>query len=478
MASLVERNNRFYVVYFYMTENGEKKQKWESFKAKADAVRRKSEIEYRQQVGSVVISQCETVSDLLNEYIGMYGKTNWSLSTYASNVSLIENYIQPYLGAMKLEDITPRVLEKYYQSLLKAKAVPKCTDKKYKKVDTFVTAETVRRIHKLLHSCFEQAVRWDLLLRNPAQYANVPKSSSKQRAIWTAETLMKAADLCEDPKLKLAIHLAFACSLRIGELLGLTWSCIEISEESIQNGTAYVYVNKELQRVDRETLQKLDKKDVIFEFPVLSEKNKTQLVLKKPKTATSTRKVFLPRTVAEMLRDWRRSQDELREALGHEYTDYDLVFAGYYGMPTESSSITTEFQKLIKENDLPRVVFHSLRHSSITYKLKLNGGNIKAVQGDSGHAQAKMVTDQYSHILDDDRKVNAQLFEDAFYQKQHPIESDGGMFSPAASQDRLPAAVSSGRKPVVSEDDRQLLEKLMGDESTAALLMALVKKLT
>ena len=326
---------------------------------------------------------------------------------------------------------------------------------------------TVRRIHKLLHCCFEQAVRWDLMIRNPAQYATVPKSTRKQRDIWTAETLMKAVELCDDPKLKLAINLAFACSLRIGELLGLTWSCIDISEESIKNGTAYVYVNKELQRVDRATLRQLEEKDVIFEFPVLSEKNRTQLVLKKPKTATSVRKVFLPRTVAEMLVDWKKDQDELREALGPEYVDYDLVFTGYYGMPTEASSITASFQKLIKENNLPKVVFHSLRHSSITYKLKLNGGDIKAVQGDSGHAQAKMVTDQYSHILDDDRKRNAQLFENAFYQKKEIIQlvEDSG-------------ATESGNQASVSADDRRLLEKLMSDESTAALLMALVKKLT
>ena len=467
MASLVERNKRYYVVYTYEDEKGEKKQKWEGFTARADAVRRKSEVEYRKEVGSVVIPQCETMNELLKEYIAMYGKSNWSLSTYSANVNMIKSYIQPYLGAMKLEDITARVLEKYYQSMLRTQAVPKCTDKKYKKEVSFVSTETVRRIHKLLHCCFEQAVRWDLMIRNPAQYATVPKSTRKQRDIWTAETLMKAVELCDDPKLKLAINLAFACSLRIGELLGLTWSCIDISEESIKNGTAYVYVNKELQRVDRAALRQLEEKDVIFEFPVLSEKNRTQLVLKKPKTATSVRKVFLPRTVAEMLVDWKKDQDELREALGPEYVDYDLVFTGYYGMPTEASSITASFQKLIKENNLPKVVFHSLRHSSITYKLKLNGGDIKAVQGDSGHAQAKMVTDQYSHILDDDRKLNAQLFENAFYQKKEvmqPVEDSG--------------STESGNQSSVSADDRRLLEKLMSDESTAALLMALVKKLT
>ena len=54
---------------------------------------------------------------------------------------------------------------------------------------------------------------------------------------------------------------------------------------------------------------------------------------------------------------------------------------------------------------------------SVTYKLKLNKGDIKAVHGDSGHSQTDMVTDVYSHIIDEDRKKNAELFEDAFYKK-------------------------------------------------------------
>ena len=53
----------------------------------------------------------------------MYGKSNWSLSTYSANVNMIKSYIQPYLGAMKLEDITARVLEKYYQSMLRTQAI-------------------------------------------------------------------------------------------------------------------------------------------------------------------------------------------------------------------------------------------------------------------------------------------------------------------------------------------------------------------
>ena len=101
------------------------------------------------------------------------------------------------------------------------------------------------------------------------------------------------------------------------------------------------------------------------------------------------------------------------------YTDYGLVLATSYGSPLGEDSIRKRFTKLIRENDLPEVVFHSLRHTSVTYKLKLNGGDIKAVQGDSGHAQVNMVTDVYSHIIDEDRKRNAELFEEAFYGKKN-----------------------------------------------------------
>ena len=75
------------------------------------------------------------------------------------------------------------------------------------------------------------------------------------------------------------------------------------------------------------------------------------------------------------------------------------------------------FAKLKAEAKLPDVVFHSLRHSSATYKLKLNHGDLKATQGDTGHAEIDMITGIYAHILDEDRKVNAQKFETAFYAK-------------------------------------------------------------
>ena len=128
----------------------------------------------------------------------------------------------------------------------------------------------------------------------------------------------------------------------------------------------------------------------------------------------------VPKAVAEMLVERRKQLDEYKDYFGDEYIDYNLVFCNTIGRPMEGQEINRSLGKLIKENDLPKVVFHSIRHTSTTYKLKLSGGDIKAVQGDTGHAQATMVTERYAHILDDDRRVNAERLQDAFYTHPKP----------------------------------------------------------
>lgn len=289
--------------------------------------------------------------------------------------------------------------------------------------------------------------------RNPVLNATLPKAEHKQRDIWTADIIFKALEVCDDNNLTLPLNLAFSCSLRMGEMLGLTWDCIDISEESI---------NKELQRVNRDALAQLGEKGVIFKFPPAFASTHTVLVLKEPKTKTSVRKVFLPKTVAEMLVQRRADIENLKELFGDEYTDYNLVFASSCCRPVEGQIINRALSKLIKENDLPPVVFHSFRHSSITYKLKLNGGDMKSVQGDSGHAQVKMVADVYSHIIDDDRRINAQRFEEQFYQPK-PV-------TPAPEEIKEPAAQAS-------EFDQETLMKLLANPEMASFLKTLAKNL-
>ena len=152
MASIRERNGKFNVIYSYTNEKGERKQKWETYETKAEAKRRKKEIEYKKEMGSFVVRKCKTLDELITEYVALYGKENWALSTYEGNVSLINNYILPIIGDTKLSEINTRFIERYYQSLLKRRAVINPLNKTSR--NEFISSSTVRDINKLLRNCF------------------------------------------------------------------------------------------------------------------------------------------------------------------------------------------------------------------------------------------------------------------------------------------------------------------------------------
>ena len=88
--------------------------------------------------------------------------------------------------------------------------------------------------------------------------------------------------------------------------------------------------------------------------------------------------------------------------LGHNsYSqNYNLVISYDDGRPFADHGINDGFTHLLESAGLPHVKFHSLRHSSTSYKLALSGGNIKAVQGDNGHSQPNMVLSVYAQIQD------------------------------------------------------------------------------
>lgn len=228
----------------------------------------------------------------------------------------------------------------------------------------------------------------------------------------------------------------------------------------------------------------------ICPFTIFGSFNKgiTSLVLKTPKTKTSVRKIFLPSTVAQMLLERKKQIDEMKELFGDEYLDYDLVFCHSSGRPMEGQVINRALKKLIQDNDLPDVVFHSFRHASITYKLKWNGGDMKSVQGDSGHARMDMVADVYSHIIDEDRRYNAQKFEEQFYNAKGLKNAEEGKTAPMpkfeTSVELLDPMAEVQKESEVekekpaensTDENAALLTKLLSNPETAALLKALAK---
>ena len=318
MATIVKRGNKYSVVYNYTDENGVTRQKWEPpIPTKKEAQKRKNEIEHEMATGTFIVPSTMKVKDFLDEFVEMYGLRKWGLSMYSSNTGLIRNYINPVLGDVNVQDVDARVVDRFIHQLQRTKAVE--VNGRSPKTE-YITPCTIMKINKLMRCAFQQAIRWGMVGKNPFVGATLPKHEAKARAIWDADTIRRALDACEDDRLFLAIHLSFACSLRFGEICGLTWDCLDISDAAIMNENAYLKVEKVLARVDEGAVQALGEEDIFYTFPaVVTGKAKTRLVLKKPKTESSIRKVWIPATLAKLLRSWKDSQDKLKAILGDDY---------------------------------------------------------------------------------------------------------------------------------------------------------------
>ncbi len=404
MATIVKRNKNYSVIYYYKTEDGKRKQKWEAVETYKEALQRKAEIEYLKaenifpavKTGSVK-SSIKSIEMFMEEFVNSYGKKNWSISTYSSNKSLLSNYIYPYIGKIPVHIITSEQIEEYYSKLSEI--------------------TIISRVHKLMKCAFGQALKLKLIKENPFLLVDLPKSRYVQKSILTAEQIKTLLNYCykEDYQLYICINLAFACSMRLGEILGLTWNDVDISHKSIESNHSCVHVNKTLTRVNYDILKELNNKDVIYIFDPQYAFKKSRLVLKTPKTSASNRTIWLPATLAQELNSLKNSVTSNLYLVNQFTNKPNLVFVNTQGQPVDIRVIENRFKTALINCNLPQVTFHSLRHSSITYKLILSNGDIKSVQGDSGHSQIHTTMNIYAHILDEERKKNAQTFDNYFY---------------------------------------------------------------
>lgn len=357
----MKRGKRYNVVYNYTDERGETKQKWESCKTYKEAQARKVTVESEMLKGTFIEPRKQTVEEFLWDFVKLYGEKKWGVSMYKASCALIVNYIIPLIGQKQMQEINPRAVDEFIQRL---RTTPSVTTRTHKATSKYLTDSNIEKIFKLMRCAFKQAVRWEIIGRNPFDNAILPRTHYKKREIWNADTIRQALDACTESKLYIAMNLSFACSLRLGEILGLTWDNVHITDADIAADDAWIYIDKELTRATQRAIDMLGEKDVFYIFEPVMKNTATRLILKRPKTESSVRKVWLPKTVAYILREWQKAQTEMKEFLGSEYEDFNLVISYKNGRPCDARMIEKAFSDLKKEAGLPNVVFHSLQSQS------------------------------------------------------------------------------------------------------------------
>ncbi|WP_369283086.1 tyrosine-type recombinase/integrase [Oscillibacter sp. GMB15532] len=265
MASIVQRNKSYSVVYSEKLEGGSK-QKWETYHSKEEAENRKWEIENAVPFLGIP-PKLSSLSDLIKEYIYTYGEIRWSYSSYTIRISLINRYILPQIGNLKLSTINGRLLSRYFHKLYGLKPI----DSKHKPSKTdILTGSTVYDIYKLLRSIFNQAVIWGVYNESPLKSVTIPKHISATRNILSMAQIKQIVSIAtnQNTMLSIAIQLAFVGSLRKGEILALCWDDIDFEG-------GFVNVRKELIRVSVKSINSVASQKVIHVFR-LKVQNATQ----------------------------------------------------------------------------------------------------------------------------------------------------------------------------------------------------------
>jgi integrase len=275
---------------------------------------------------------------------------------------VVENRLIPTFGGIELARVNP---------LLVSEAVAAwSTGPRGDGRDGVLSTRSVQLALVVLRMALDQAVRWNLIARNPATAVDAPRVEHKEQAYITADDVARLFDASAEDGILAAVATAVGLGLRRGELLGLRWSDLDLDR-----GT--VLISRTLQRIAG------------------------KLVTKEPKTSQSRRTLVAPAFVLDALREHRRSQNEARLALGlGRAKDADAwVFTNVEGRPLDPDAFGKKFMRTAKRAGIEHVHLHSLRHGWAVLGIQA-GVDLKTISAGLGHSSIRVTADFYGHLVE------------------------------------------------------------------------------
>jgi len=299
-----------------------------------------------------------TVSEFLDKWME-HIRTRVGARTLERYSSLIEHWIRPELGALPLAKVQPLHVQQLYSRALEG---PRRDGR-----PGGLKPQSVLHIHRVLSEALKMAVRWQLAARNVCEAVEPP--SVRQPEIPAIDEMQGALllDAARGTRLYIPILLALACGLRRGEILASRWSDVDWT-----NGLLWVRRSVEQTRAGAS--------------------------IKEPKSPRSRRSVALPPVVVEALREHRVRQDEIRDALGSDYQENDLICPRDDGSLWPPQAFTSAYRDLLRRRGLQGPNFHALRHSHASQLIRA-GLDIKLVSARLGHAKSGFTLETYGHLL-------------------------------------------------------------------------------
>ncbi len=336
--------------------DGRRQYRYETVATRKEAERLRAKLVHDLDAGSYFEPSTMPFGSYLDYWLDQVGDTLAATSA-ARCRSIIEQHLKPTLGHHPLARLTPLQLQSYYTQALKGGR----SDGK-----GALSPASVLKHHHVIHRALRQAVRWQLIARNPAGAVDPPRAVRSEMHVLDGAQTAALLAAARDSRLYVPIFVAVTSGLRRGELLGLRWCDCDLVGGSL---------------AVRQTIQQ----------------TAAGIAFKAPKTAKSRRTLPIGATTVDALRRHRTAQDELRLASG-AYQNADLVFAAPDGSPWSPPAFSLAFLRFVRKTDLPQLRFHDLRHTHAS-QLLAQGVHPKIVLERLGHANIGITLDVYSHLL-------------------------------------------------------------------------------
>ena len=255
------------------------------------------------------------------------------------------------------------------------------------KAPALISARTVGHAHRVLHKALADAVRHEMLFRNPASAVSPPKVTAAEMKVLDADQVRLALEAMRDTSIYPQIVILLITGMRRGELMGLQWRDIDFEAKKI--------------RVERSV-----------------EKTKAGgLRLKEPKTRHGRRAIALSDAGIDVLREHRKATLERRLAMAlGRLPDEAFVFGGHDGSIRDPDRITQDWKRFSRARGIPAVTLHTLRHSHAS-ALIASGTDPVVVSRRLGHASPVVTMAVYAHLFDRGDQVAATVMDGLFKPK-------------------------------------------------------------
>lgn len=401
--------------------------------------------EQEVETGTYLDGEKITFEEFVNVWLKDYAEKNLAPSTLFQYKSRLDKRILPALGHLKLSKIQPQHLMSFYNNIsedgirLDAKCLPsentiKLINEKHEKcmhekigislktylrakkgqvinyetalkicqyycidfsksfvsnnIDKKLSNKTLKHHHDLISSILSTAVKWNLILNNPAERVEPAKVKTYTAKYYDELDILKLFEALENAPVnyRTLVYLAVDTGLRSGEIAGLKWSDVDCKENTLNVSRQRQYVTG---------------------YGVIE---------KAPKTENGIRYVTMSDTMTMMLKKYSIHQKELKLKLGTAWNDNtDYIFTHEDGTPLHPHRAYTWFTNFIRKNNLKVISFHQLRHTNASL-LIADGIDIVTLSGRLGHADKNVTWNTYSHIIKAKEKKAANTM-DKFYLK-------------------------------------------------------------